>query len=77
MMEKGKYLVLNLFNNMDSNTNYEKRVQDRGRLRYGSNVIMGDSVKIQFVGHDIDSPEFENIRRKPGLVIEDYFTDWR
>lgn len=44
----------------------------RYEVRIGSYVIIGGDVKLVLGGHDIDSPEWENVRKNPPLVIEDY-----
>lgn len=41
-------------------------------VHIGSHVVIGGDVKLVLGGHDIDSPEWEHIRKAPPLVIEDY-----
>lgn len=41
-------------------------------ISIGKNVIIGNDVKIILGSHNIDSTEWEHIRKSPPLVIEDY-----
>lgn len=44
----------------------------RHKVTIGSHVIIGSNVRFTLGGHNIDSPEWENIRKSPPLVIKDY-----
>lgn len=44
----------------------------RHKITIGSHVIIGGNVKFVMGGHNIDSPEWENIRKTSPLVVKDY-----